>query len=118
MALKIVLGDGLREDIGNLVFCPDGINFDETVSNMLAEVMKARVDVFGARAAKFGKTSKFEGTGVVLECFATNMGRVGNDSKSLFMNFPNEKHDREDVAEHLQKRDMYLASVVDKATID
>ena len=43
---------------------------------MLTEVVKARVDVFVAWE-KFWKASKFEGTRVVLECFAVNMGNDG-----------------------------------------
>ena len=103
MTLKIVLRDGLREDIGDLVLCPNGINFDEAIADVLAEVMKARVDVFGART-EFGKTGKFEGTGVVLECFAIDVGHVGDDLESFFTYFLNEKHDGKDVAERLRKR--------------
>ncbi len=53
MALKVVLRNSLCEDIGDLVFRPDGINFNEPMSNVLTEVVKAGVDVLGARA-KFG----------------------------------------------------------------
>ncbi len=99
MTLKIILRDGLCEDIGDLVLCPDEINFNETVANVLAEMVKARVDVFSV-GSEFGKTGKFEGTGVVLECFAINMGHVGDDAESLFAYFLNKEHDG-DVAERL-----------------
>ena len=106
MALKVVLWKGLREDISNLVFCPDGINFYESISDVLTEVVEAGVDVFGAWA-KLRKASEFEGTGVVLECFAVNLGNVCDDSETLFTNFLNEKHDGEDVVEGLRKRDVF-----------
>ncbi len=100
MTLKIVLRDGLHEDIGDLVLCPDGINFNEAVANVLAEMVKARVDVFSA-GSELGKTGKFEGTGVVLECFAINMGHVGDDAEPLFAYFLNKEHDGKNIAERL-----------------
>ncbi len=106
MALKIILRKGLSENIGDLVPSPDGKNFNETVLNMFTKVVEARVDVFGA-GAKFWQASKFEGTGVVLECFAEDVRNVGNDGEPLFTNFLNEKHDGEDVAEGLRKRDVF-----------
>jgi hypothetical protein len=74
---------------------------------VFVKVVKARVDVFGART-EFGKTSQFEGTGeVILEGLAINMGHVGNDGKSFFTNFLNKKHDRKDAAERLQDCDVF-----------
>ncbi len=75
MTLKVILRNGFGQDISNLVFRPDGIDFDKTIANVLPKVMETRVDMLGAWT-EFGKTGKFEGTGVVLECFAIYMQTV------------------------------------------
>ncbi len=100
MTLKVILGNGFGQDISNLVLRPDGIDFDKTVANVLAKVMETRVDMLGAWT-EFGKTGKFEGTGVVLKCFAVNVGYVCDDLKPFLFNFLNEKHDWKYVVERL-----------------
>ena len=100
MMLKVILGNGFGQDISNLVFCPDGIDFDKTTANVLPKVMETRVDMLGAWM-EFGKMGKFEGTGVVLKCFAVNVGYVCDDLKPFLFNFLNEKHDWKYVAERL-----------------
>ena len=100
MTLKVILGNGFGQDISNLVLRSDGIDFDKTVANVLPKVMETRVDMLGAWTV-FGKTGKFEGTGVVLKCFAVNVGYVCDDLKPFLFNFLNEKHDWKYVAERL-----------------
>jgi len=100
MTLKVFLGNGFGQDISNLVLRPDGIDFDKTIANVLAKVMETRVDMLGAWA-EFGKTGKFEGTGVILKCFAVNVGYVCNDLKPFLFYFLNRKHDWKYVAERL-----------------
>jgi len=62
--------------------------------------METCVDMLGAWA-ELGKMGKFEGTEVILKCFAVNVGYVCDGLKPYLFNFLNEKHDGKYVAERL-----------------
>jgi hypothetical protein len=64
-----ILSQWLGQSVRDLIVRTDRKDLDETLPNVLTKVMIARVDVLGP-CPKFRQTSKFEGTGVVLEDLA------------------------------------------------
>ena len=66
---KSILSQWFGQSVSNLIIGADGKDLDETFPYVLTKVMVARVNVLRSRT-KLGQTSKFEGTGVVLEDLA------------------------------------------------
>ena len=60
MVLEIILGQGLCQNISNLIFCFNRIDFNESQTIMFAEAVVTSIDVFGSRM-EFCQPGKFKG---------------------------------------------------------
>ena len=101
MALEVVLWKWLCKNIGRLFLGTNGVDLDESITNMFAKVMIDNVDVFRPWS-ELRQASKFKSAGVIFKDFAEHVGHRGNDTKTSLFDFSNQEHDGEYVVERLR----------------
>ena len=106
MPAKSILSQWLGQSVSNLIIGADGKDLDETFPHVLTKVLVARVDVLRART-KLGQTSKFEGTGVVLEYLAVNNWLVADDFVATAPHLVKQLHNRDDISKSCAESDVF-----------
>ena len=106
VSAKRILSQWFGQSVSNLIIGADGKDLDETFPHVLTKVMVARVNVLRSRT-KLGQTSKFEGTGVVLEHFAINNRFVADDFVATAPHLVKQLHNRNDISKSCTESDVF-----------